>query len=980
MPRAERPLEQDGSVLSEFASDLRVLREKAGSPPYRELAQRAHYSSTTLSDAAGGRRLPSLAVTLAYVAACGGDRGEWERRWHAIATDLNEVDRAPDDHAAVDAPYVGLAAYSSSDAERFFGRERLVDDLLARLRQQHFLALFGPSGAGKSSVLRAGLVPNLRARNDAGPVVLFTPGPHPLQECALRLAPLLGTIASVVEAELTTEPRGLVTLSNQLLLGRPSSAETVIVVDQFEEIFTLCADRDERDAFMHLLLTAASAGSRCRIVLGVRADFYGHCAQHEGLVAALQDAQVTVGPMTADELRRAITRPATGVGCAVESDLLSVLIAHTHGQAGVLPLLSHALRETWRRRKGNTLTLAGFRTAGGLDGALVRTAEAVFGGLTAPQQRLAQHLLKRLVVMGEGTEDTKRRVRRSELDDADDTAAVLQVLGDARLLTLDRDTIEITHEALIGAWPRLRRWLDADREGHRLHRELGDGATTWETHGRDPATLLRGNRLTLIADFARRSDELTVREREFLKASIAARDREQSADRRRIRRQRALIAILTVIVMLASAALAFAINSQRNATQQRNTALALRAAAAAIDLIPRDATLAAQIALSAYRLQPTQETMEALISASAMAHGIKFPSGGVDISDDARTLAVLNQPARTTTIYTVAEYGLDVKARIPAPVSGSQPPYLSPDGKLVAAIEGREGIVIWSLGDQVTPPAKRATIPRASYIADWSSDGRYLLAADGDYSEPGQPLHAAFRPAVWDLANLDSPALIAELTNSNGSFSGKFIGDSRTVAALQSKSPEAPDQGVDLISLDQPGSPRKPWLKSVKSGQVIELHILNRRQTAWTTQSLSGGQMELTSWSIENTGDPSELGKVAFPAEVVPRIETLTDRNPATVIATNGNLASIWDLADIQRPKRKLTVTTGGSRPADFRLAPDGQNLLGILGLSSEENILAHWEFDPNKAAAKMCGGAEKVLPPNVWDEYFSGLDYRSPC
>lgn len=337
MPRAQRPLERDGSALTDFAADLRLLREKAGNPPYRELARLAHYSSTTLSDATGGRRLPSLAVTLAFVSACGGDRDEWERRWHSLTMDT-QAPAGPVDNA----PYVGLAAYRPEDAELFFGRERLADAVHSRLRTQRFLAVFGPSGAGKSSLLRAGLIPRL----DMGPVVLFTPGTHPLRECAIQLAPLLEQTAVTVEQRLRTD--------HHSLLG--DLPEAVFVVDQFEEVFTLCTDADERAGFLSSLLAVSRAESRCSVVIGVRSDFHTHCAQHPELAAALQDALVTVGPMTADELRRAITRPASTSHCVVESDLLSVLVAHTHGRAGALPLLSHALLETWRRRKGNAPT------------------------------------------------------------------------------------------------------------------------------------------------------------------------------------------------------------------------------------------------------------------------------------------------------------------------------------------------------------------------------------------------------------------------------------------------------------------------------------------------------------------------------------------------------------------------------------------------------------------------------------------------
>jgi transcriptional regulator with XRE-family HTH domain/KaiC/GvpD/RAD55 family RecA-like ATPase len=588
--------------LLRFAADLRRLRQESGNPTYRQLAERVHYSVATLSTAANGQKLPSLAVTMAYVRACAGDQDKWERRWHELAAELatedgaaeaatNGADRAPNGAAAVAAPrapYVGLAAFQCADADWFFGRERLVDELVARLARRRFVAVFGASGAGKSSLLRAGLLPRLRARTDAETaekdtetaeknaqqttaatqaetlaatkaeaqaatngqredgrrhrrILVFTPGARPLEECAIQLAALTGGTPGPVHAELVADRRGLHRMVRQALADRPDASELVLVVDQFEEVFTLCRDRAERARFIDALITAAlTDGSRCRVVLGVRADFYLHCTEHAELVEALTDAQIAVGPMTTDELRRAIVQPAARVECAVEGALLADLIAHANGRVGVLPLLSHALLETWRRRRGNTLTLAGFQAAGGIEGALARSAEAVYTSLRPAQQRLAKDLFVRLTALGEGTEDTKRRISRAELDaDDPDTAVVIDRLAGERLLTVDRDSIEITHEALIRRWPRLRDWLTEDREGIRVHRQLTEAARAWESLDRDPGALYRGTRLERAEElFGTRleNDDLTPRERTFLTASLAARAAERDTETRTARR------------------------------------------------------------------------------------------------------------------------------------------------------------------------------------------------------------------------------------------------------------------------------------------------------------------------------------------------------------------------------------------------------------------------------------------------------------
>ncbi|NUW33063.1 helix-turn-helix domain-containing protein [Nonomuraea sp. SMC257] len=419
MPRPERPLDAGDSPLLRFAADLRALRRKAGDPTYRRLARLAHYSAATLSEAAAGRRLPTLAVTLAYVRACGGDEAEWEERWRRISEEPAGPAPGGDDGAS---PYVGLASFQAEDAARFFGRERVTGELLRRVAEQRIVMVFGASGAGKSSLLRAGLLAALRqpgrpsdatsahaasaVREPGRPsgatsgdatsgdatsaragdrlwrALLFTPGAHPLEECAIHLARLSGGTPGPLRDELAAEPRALHRLARQLLGDEPPGPELVVIVDQFEEVFTLCHDEAERARFVDLLLTAARAGgSRCRLVLGVRADFYAHCTSHPALLEALREAHLPLGPMTADELRQAVVQPAARAGHIVEGALASRIVADAAGQPGALPLVSHALLETWHRRRGTTLTLAGYEAAGGLSQAVARTAEDAYTAL-----------------------------------------------------------------------------------------------------------------------------------------------------------------------------------------------------------------------------------------------------------------------------------------------------------------------------------------------------------------------------------------------------------------------------------------------------------------------------------------------------------------------------------------------------------------------------------------------------------------------
>jgi class 3 adenylate cyclase len=406
--------------------------------------------------------------------------------------------------AAVPCPYKGLVPFEPDDAEFFFGRERLAEHLVGRLDAAAFVAVVGPSGSGKSSLVRAGVVPELQRRDGAHHPALFSPGEHPLAALA-------------VEGD-----------------------SALVVVDQFEEVFTLCRDENERRAFIDALLDAAERGRR--VVVALRADFYGHCAAYPRLAAALENRQVLVGPMSEEELRRAIERPAEHAGLLLEPGLVEGILRDVVGEPGALPLLSHSLLETWKRRSGRMMTLIGYLRTGGVQGAIAKTAETVYREeLSLDQQALARNIFLRLTELGEGTENTRRRVAIAELmprpERSEDVNAVLRTLDDARLVTIGEGTVEVAHEALIRHWPTLRTWLDEDREGRLVHRRLTVAAQEWDATARDPALLYRGTRLVGASEWSGAHDsELNELERKFLRASRDAELREVETTRRRNRR------------------------------------------------------------------------------------------------------------------------------------------------------------------------------------------------------------------------------------------------------------------------------------------------------------------------------------------------------------------------------------------------------------------------------------------------------------
>ena len=497
-------------------------------------------------------------------------------------------------------PYPGLAAFRPEDAERFFGREQLTAELVTRAGEQlarpGLLMVLGPSGSGKSSLLRAGLLPAVAAGalpahgSWAWPRDLMTPGRRPLLELATRIASLAGIPAGALEADLRTDPARIIGAIRQALLTyarREANATSlspvggsrlVLIVDQFEELFTQCTDEQERRMFIGALCAAAGVDEQqgpALVVIGIRADFYARTAAYPELAAQLQDRQVLVGPIDKAGLREAIEKPAAAAGLIVDAALVEVLLADLgqHGPdsyaAGRLALLSYALQQTWRNREGRRLTLAGYRATGGIDGAVAQAADGVYDRLDRAGQDFLQRVLLRLVTLGEGTPDIRRRADLAELtgsegsEQATLTRTVLADLINARLVTADAESVEITHETLLVAWPRLRQWLTEDRAGLRIHRDLTNAVRSWRHEGRDPARLFRGTRLAVARDWAaRHSQDLNTDERAFLAAS-------QHDQLRATRRRRIAVAALAVLTVLSLSATGVAV--QQNPVRVHGT-------------------------------------------------------------------------------------------------------------------------------------------------------------------------------------------------------------------------------------------------------------------------------------------------------------------------------------------------------------------------------------------------------------------------
>ncbi|WP_228975637.1 DNA-binding protein [Streptomyces sp. DH12] len=850
MGRRETPVDPAAGPVQRFAHELRGLRREAGGPTYREMARRAHYSVTSLSQAAAGEVLPSLAVTLAYVGACGGDLAEWEGRWHRTREEA-AVRIREDDEAAP--PYQGLARFEPGDRERFFGRGELTSVLCRAVAEHRFTALFGASGSGKSSLLRAGLIPALRqgwgADGGAGvrlaAIRVLTPGAHPMTahadvlrprtDRARRDAPEGGTGTGSGTGPETGSGAGTGSgpetgagagtgagAVRRDPAGRGGGAgngsgpgDTLVVVDQFEEVFTLCPDPAERAAFIDLLLAARRPDSGLRVVVAVRADFYGRCAEHRRLAEAMRDSSLPVGPMTREELREVVVRPAQAAGLIVERSLTARLVREVEGRPGGLPLLSHVLRETWLRRRGRALTEEAYRAAGGLEGAIAQSAEDVFAGLSPEQAVPARLVLLRLVAPGEGSQDTGRRAERAELEfaAADDVAVVVDRFVRARLLTLDDDTVCLAHEALLTAWPRLVAWIEEDRERLRAHRRLSEAARSWDDLGREPGTLYRGARLATAEELfgadPDRAAALTPLEGAFLADSLAGRARER-------RRRRVLTGLLSGLLALSLVAGLVAWQQSRVSERRRVAAEAGRLAAVATGLRLTDPAAAVRLSLAAWRLAPTLETRSALLGSLTQQERDVFTVPGAGRAETAHHLA---EDGRTLTVIAADRVETwDVRSHRRTgthPGIGTGPggedrtgwTVPAPDGRTLALLDG-EDVRLWD----VRTGRVTGRLPGASAMSGtFGGDGRTLLV--DSMGESGDGFASSFQ--VWDVPRrrrlLDVP-----LGDTEAVQGSDVSADGRWLAVCTDKRP------LEIRDLRRGG--RKlplPWLAAAGGGHCF---------------------------------------------------------------------------------------------------------------------------------------------------------------
>jgi WD40 repeat protein/DNA-binding SARP family transcriptional activator len=530
-------------------------------------------------------------------------------------------------------PYKGLRAFEEADADDFFGREDLIGRLVARMGEEtdasRLLAIVGPSGSGKSSLAAAGLVPALRAGALEGSehwfVVAMAPGAQPFDELERALESI--SVHGSTEAPMASD--GDRAVHEAIERSVPPGSELLLVIDQFEELFTL-TDEAVAGRFLDALATAVDhPASRVRVVITLRADFYDRPLGHERFGGQLAARTHAIGPLTPEQLARVVAAPAERVGLRPEAGLVARMVAEMSDRPGTLPLLQYALTELWERRDGTRLTLEAYDASGGIAAAVARRAEQVVLELEDAGRETARQLFLRLVEPGEGTEDTARRVLRSDLvalaADAPLMASVIDRFARYRMLLLDRDpetrgpTVELAHEALLRAWPRLRAWVDAARDDLRRQRQLAAATSQWLDGGRDPSFLLTGSRLGRADEWAAATEVLLgPREREYLAASVAQRQRiaaeeearrqhEIALERRAMTRLRALVVAMGIGALIAGGLSVYAALEGARAEREARTATARELAAAAVANLVIDPERAILLALEAVHTTRTAD-------------------------------------------------------------------------------------------------------------------------------------------------------------------------------------------------------------------------------------------------------------------------------------------------------------------------------------------------------------------------------------
>ena len=712
--------------------------------------------------------------------------------------------------AGTDDPYVGLRAFEEHNHDVFHGRERLTAELLDRLESgDPALVVVGASGSGKSSVVRAGLLPALRrgdlVDSDRWFITAMTPGSHPFEALESALLRVAVNPPNELLGILKADDRGIIRASRRI--GADSNETVLLLIDQFEEVFTLCEDESRRRLFLDGLHAAlAEPSSPLRVVFTLRADFYDHPLRYPGFAEIVRDYGITVTPLAPDELERSIVTPAEQAGVEFERGLVGEILAAVASQPGGLPLLQHALSELFSRRDGDRLTRASYAEIGGIEGAIARSAESLYEQSNDEERRVIESLFSRLVTLGEGTEDTRRRVLRSELSDEPMMDSVIEAFVSARLITVDRDlstrghTLEVAHEAVIRAWPRLRQLLDENRVEFRAHRLLSSSSNEWKRGGELATDLYRGARLEAVEGWLDDGPELNASERDFIAASTAERIRLEELEQERLehserqnKRLRSLLSTVGVIAVLLLVAGAIALQQRSRANSEAAAATesaALsenrRLTADATQLVGSNRRVALLLAAEAHRRNPGIESVGALQQTLV---GSDYLLGYIGGGTSYNAVAWVGR----RTLVAASPKGLDLwdsngELLATTGLRGVEELAASQDGELVAGATD-SGIVILGVSDWRADAVRRVGAGEFQVVV-FSPDDRFLVGGHRD--------------GRIDVFDTDSLSLVASFAaHGESALEELALGDA--VASVGQHSPEITGRGTLALAFSNDG-------------------------------------------------------------------------------------------------------------------------------------------------------------------------------